>query len=60
MTNAGKLLVVESDDALRAQIVAVLNQAGYEVSTRLIEAGMKSILCVPARARRSGRRTVVA
>jgi len=32
-SNAGKLLVVESDDALREQIVAVLRDAGYEVST---------------------------
>ena len=28
-----KLLVVESDDALRATLVAVLGDAGYEVST---------------------------
>ena len=28
-----KLLVVESDDAIREHIVAVLSDAGYEVST---------------------------
>jgi len=33
----GKLLVVESDDALRARIVAVLNDGGYEVSTEYRE-----------------------
>src|SRR5436853_1441652 len=38
-----KLLVVESDDALRGQIVAVLSGAGYEVSTDYGE-GMKAIL----------------
>lgn len=32
-SRAAKLLVVESDDALREQIVAVLKDAGYEVST---------------------------
>ena len=32
-SKAGKLLVVESDNALREQIVTVLNDAGYEVST---------------------------
>ena len=40
---AGKLLVVESDDALREQIVAVLGHAGYEVSTDYRE-GMKAVL----------------
>src|SRR4029077_5320316 len=30
---AGKLLVVESDDALRRQVVTVLTDAGFEVST---------------------------
>src|ERR1700730_793066 len=40
---AGKLLVVESDDALRDHIVAVLSDAGYEVSTDYQE-GMKAIL----------------
>src|ERR1700736_4920745 len=40
---AGKLLVVESDDALRGHIVAVLSDAGYEVSTDYQE-GMKAIL----------------
>ncbi|MGC1453524.1 MAG: trypsin-like peptidase domain-containing protein [Candidatus Sulfotelmatobacter sp.] len=41
-SNAGKLLVVESDDALREQIVAVLNGAGYEVSTDYRE-GIKAV-----------------
>jgi DNA-binding response OmpR family regulator len=40
---AGRLLVVESDDALRAHIVAVLSDAGYEVSTDCRE-GMKTVL----------------
>ena len=40
---AGKLLVVESDDALREQIVAVLRDAGYEVSTNYLQ-GMKAPL----------------
>jgi serine protease Do len=39
----GKLLVVESDDALRATIVAVLSDAGYEVSTDCRD-GMKTVL----------------
>jgi DNA-binding response OmpR family regulator/S1-C subfamily serine protease len=39
----GKLLVVESDDALRANLVAVLGDAGYEVSTDYHE-GMKTVL----------------
>jgi len=39
----GRLLVVESDDALRDQIVAVLSGAGYEVSTDYRE-GMKAVL----------------
>jgi DNA-binding response OmpR family regulator/S1-C subfamily serine protease len=38
-----KLLVIESDDALRETIVTVLNDAGYEVSTDSHE-GMKSIV----------------
>src|SRR2546426_2716744 len=38
-----KLLVVESDDALRDQIVAVLSGAGYEVSTDYRE-GMKEVV----------------
>ena len=42
-TKAGKLLVVESDDALREQIVAVLSDAGYEVSTDTT-GGMKGVL----------------
>jgi DNA-binding response OmpR family regulator len=40
---AGRLLVVESDDALREHIVAVLTGAGYEVSTDYRE-GMKTVL----------------
>jgi hypothetical protein len=39
---AGKLLVVESDDALRDHIVAVLSDAGYEVSNDYRE-GMKTV-----------------
>src|SRR6059058_5481458 len=38
-----KSLVVESDDVLRGQIVAVLSGAGYEVSTDYRE-GMKAVL----------------
>src|SRR5258707_877297 len=38
-----KLLVVESDDALRGRIVAALRDAGYEVSTDY-RVGMKSFL----------------
>src|SRR5215469_16727081 len=40
---AGKLLVVESEDALKEHIVAVLTGAGYEVSTASRE-GMKAVL----------------
>ena len=40
---AGKFLVVESDDSLREHIVAVLSDAGYEVSTDYRE-GMKAVL----------------
>ncbi|WP_263367284.1 trypsin-like peptidase domain-containing protein [Edaphobacter bradus] len=40
---AGKLLVVESDDALREHIVMVLSDAGYEVSTDYRE-GLKAVL----------------
>jgi serine protease Do len=40
---AGKLLVVESDEALREHIAAVLTDAGYEVSTDYGE-GMKAVL----------------
>src|SRR5882757_10965585 len=40
---AGKLLVVESDDALREHIVAVLSDAGYEVSTDC-GGGMKAVV----------------
>jgi DNA-binding response OmpR family regulator/S1-C subfamily serine protease len=42
-SKAGKLLVVESGDSLREQIVAVLSDAGYEVSTDCQE-GMKGVL----------------
>jgi DNA-binding response OmpR family regulator/S1-C subfamily serine protease len=38
-----KLLVVESDDVLRERIIAVLSDAGYQVSTDYSE-GMKSVL----------------
>src|SRR5467141_2945509 len=41
--NAGKLLVVESDETVRNHIVAVLSDAGYEVSTDYRE-GIKSVL----------------
>jgi DNA-binding response OmpR family regulator len=40
---AGKVLVVESDDHLREHIVAVLTDAGYEVSTDC-RRGMKAVL----------------
>jgi DNA-binding response OmpR family regulator/S1-C subfamily serine protease len=39
---AGKLLVVESDDALRATLVTALGDAGYNVSTDL-SGGMKAV-----------------
>lgn len=39
----GKLLVVESDDALRATLVIVLGDAGYKVSTDY-SGGMKDVL----------------
>src|SRR5712692_10608856 len=39
----GKVLVAESDDTLRDHIVAVLSDAGYEVSTDSRE-GMKAVL----------------
>jgi CheY-like chemotaxis protein len=42
-SKAEKLLVVESDDSLRERIVAVLSDAGYQVSTDY-EQGMKSVL----------------
>lgn len=42
-SKAGKLLVVESDHALTEQIVAVLNGAGYEISTDYRE-GIKAVL----------------
>jgi len=44
-SNREKLLVVESDDALRKSIIAVLSDAGYEVLTDYRE-GMKSLLAV--------------
>jgi DNA-binding response OmpR family regulator/S1-C subfamily serine protease len=40
---AGKVLVAESDDSLRQQIVAVLSDAGYEVSTDC-RGGMKAVV----------------
>lgn len=39
----GKLLVVESDDALRATLITALTDAGYEVSTDY-DGGMKAVL----------------
>jgi DNA-binding response OmpR family regulator/S1-C subfamily serine protease len=42
-SKAEKVLVAESDDALREQIVAALSDAGYQVSTNYGE-GMKTIL----------------
>jgi serine protease Do len=42
-SNNERVLVVESDDALRRSIVSVLTDAGYEVSTDCGE-GMKSVL----------------
>jgi serine protease Do len=41
--NNEKLLVVDPDDALRSSVVAVLKDAGYEVSTDYHE-GMRSVL----------------
>jgi DNA-binding response OmpR family regulator/S1-C subfamily serine protease len=40
---AGRLLVVESDDILRGQVVRVLTDAGFEVSTDY-SGGMKAVL----------------
>jgi len=40
-SKAEKVLVVESDEALREQVVAVLSDAGYEMSTEYAE-GMKA------------------
>jgi S1-C subfamily serine protease/CheY-like chemotaxis protein len=40
---AGKLLVVESDDALRATLITVLGDAGYNVSTDY-SGGMRAVL----------------
>jgi S1-C subfamily serine protease/DNA-binding NarL/FixJ family response regulator len=42
-SSSERVLVVESDDALRSSVVAVLSDAGYEVSTDYRE-GMKSVL----------------
>src|SRR6266446_1996691 len=42
-SKAAKLLVVESDDVLREQLVAVLRDAGYAVSTDY-QQGMKAVL----------------
>jgi DNA-binding response OmpR family regulator/S1-C subfamily serine protease len=42
-SKAGKLLVVESDDSLRDNIVTALSDAGFEVSTDYRE-GMKAVL----------------
>jgi len=42
-SKAGKLLVVESDGALREQVAAVLRDAGYEVSTDY-QQGIKAVL----------------
>src|SRR5271169_1237307 len=42
-SEAAKLLVVESDDALREQIAAVLREAGYAVSSD-VRQGMKAVL----------------
>jgi serine protease Do len=42
-SKAGKLLVVESDDSLRDYVVAVLSDAGFEVSTDYRE-GMMTVL----------------
>src|SRR5438445_9110870 len=44
-SKAGKLLVVESDDSLRDNIVTVLSDAGFEVSTDHRE-GMKAVLAL--------------
>src|SRR5271170_6622848 len=40
---AGKLLIVESDDALRANLITALGDAGYELSTDY-SGGMKAVL----------------
>jgi DNA-binding response OmpR family regulator/S1-C subfamily serine protease len=42
-SKADKLMVVESDDALRNHIVGILSDAGYEVSTNYRE-GMNAVL----------------
>src|SRR5580693_6507491 len=44
-SKAEKLLVVESDDALREYVVAVLSDAGYEISTDYRE-GIKAVLAL--------------
>jgi len=40
---AGKVLVAESDDILREHVVAVLSDAGYEVTTDC-RGGMKAVV----------------
>src|ERR1700756_4533281 len=40
---AGKVLVVESDDSIRDQIISVLSEAGFELSTDYL-GGMKAVL----------------
>jgi len=42
-SNSEKLLVIEPDDALRSSVVAVLRDAGYEVSTDYHE-GIRSVV----------------
>ena len=42
-SNNQKVLIVESDNAIRTNIATVLSEAGYEVSTDYLE-GMKSVL----------------
>jgi hypothetical protein len=42
-SNAGKLLVVESDATLQQQVVTLLRDAGYQVSTDVLE-GLKTVL----------------
>ena len=41
--NAGKVLIVESDESLRQQIAAALSDAGHDVSTAY-RGGMKAVL----------------
>jgi len=53
-SSSERVLVVESDDALRSSIVGALSDAGYEVSTDYRE-GMKSVLEVQSRCSCLGR-----